>query len=82
VGVGFLFLATVHAIERRGVLFCQAAGLVVCGGLSRLLAIGLEGPPTMPHCLGLVMELVVVPALAFWQARIARRCAAASGRQA
>ena len=77
-GLGFLFLATVPAIERSGRLFRAAAALVVCGGLARLLTIALAGPPSTPHRLGLIMELVVVPALTVWQARVARRCAAAA----
>ena len=75
-GLGILFLTTVPAIERSALVFRRAAALVVCGGLARLLTLGLVGPPSLPHRLGLVMELAVVPALTIWQARVARRCAA------
>jgi hypothetical protein len=47
------------------------------GGLARLLALAQAGPPSVPHRLALLMELGVVPALAVWQARVARQCAAA-----
>ncbi|MCB1885330.1 MAG: DUF4345 domain-containing protein [Geminicoccaceae bacterium] len=75
IGLGFLFLATVQGIERKGSAFRAAASLVVCGGIARLLAFGLAGIPTTPHRLGLVVELVVVPLIVLWQARVARRCA-------
>jgi hypothetical protein len=78
-GLGLGFLALVPGIEHQGLLFRSAAGLVVLGGLARLLAAAaLAGPPSLPHRLALVMELGVVPAIAAWQARIARRCAALS----
>ena len=76
-GLGFGFLAMVPGIERQGLLFRSAAGVIVLGGLARLLAVALAGPPSLPHRLALVMELGVVPAIAVWQARVARHCAAA-----
>jgi hypothetical protein len=76
--LGLGFLALVPGIERQGLLFRSAAGVVVLGGLARLSAVALAGPPSLPHRLALVMELGVVPAIAIWQARIARRCAALS----
>jgi Domain of unknown function (DUF4345) len=77
-GLGLGFLALVPGIERQGLLFRSAAGVVVLGGLARLSAVALAGPPSLPHRPALVMELGVVPAIAAWQARIARRCAALS----
>ena len=72
-GVGLLFAWTVPGIERKGAAFRLGTALVVLGGLARLLSLELEGPPGTPHLLGLGMELVVVPSLALWQARVARR---------
>ena len=77
-GLGLGFLALVPGIERQGLLFRSAAAVVVLGGLARLSAVALAGPPSLPHRLALVLELGVVPATAAWQARIARRCAALS----
>ena len=74
-GLGLGFLALVPGIERQGLLFRSAAGVVVLGGLARLLAVALAGPPSLPHRVALVLELGVVPAIAVWQARIARRYA-------
>jgi hypothetical protein len=75
--LGLGFLAMVPRIERRGLLFRSGAAIVVVGGLARLLAFAQAGPPSVAHRLALVMELGVVPALAVWQARVARQCAAA-----
>ena len=73
-GLGLLFLATVPAIERNGALFRGLCALVILGGLARLETFAAVGPPSTPHCLALGMELVIVPALAFWQTSLARRC--------
>ena len=71
--LGLLFLSTVPAIERRTALF-RAAGLaIVAGGLARLLSALLVGLPSWPHLLGLGAELVLVPVLLLWQARVARQ---------
>ncbi len=71
-GVGLTFLSTVPAIERRTARFRLAAALVVCGGLGRLLSLGVAGAPTGPHLVGLGLELVVVPLLVVWQGAVAR----------
>ena len=71
-GVGLAFLATVPWIERATLVFRLLAAFVVLGGLARLLALVQSGPPSLPHLLGLVLELAVVPLLALWQARVAR----------
>lgn len=71
-GVGLLFAWTVPAIERRGAAFRLGTALVVTGGLGRLLSLALHGAPTLPHLAGLGLELVVVPLLCLWQARVAR----------
>lgn len=72
-GIGIAFAACIPAIERRGALFRSLALIVVVGGLSRLISLIESGPPSLGHQFGLVMELAVVPALALWQARVARR---------
>ncbi len=73
-GIGLAFLWTVPAIERRTTVFRLLTACVVLGGLARLLSLVLIGAPTVPHLLGLVLELVVVPLLAVWQSRVAQRC--------
>ena len=69
--LGFVFWSCVADIERKGALFRVACALVVTGGFARLLAYATQGPPSSFHVAGLVMELVVVPALAVWQMRVA-----------
>lgn len=71
-GIGFAFAAAIPAIERRSQLFLVLSGLVVIGGVARLAAVLAVGPPSVPHQLALVMELIVVPALCTWQLRVAR----------
>lgn len=70
-GIGLAFLATVPRIEQATLVFRLLAAFVALGGLARLLALIETGPPSVPHLIGLVLELVVVPLLALWQARVA-----------
>ncbi|ARR55995.1 hypothetical protein HY78_22360 [Rhizorhabdus wittichii DC-6] len=69
--LGMAFVSTIPAIERQGPRFRLLGAMVVMGGLARLLSWAAVGAPSLPHRLGLVMELVVVPLLILWQARIA-----------
>jgi hypothetical protein len=71
-GLGLVFASTVPGIERRTARFRLASGLVVCGGLGRLLSLLAMGAPAWPHLVGLLLELVVVPLLAVWQGVVAR----------
>ena len=66
-GIGIAFWSTIGSIEREGRLFSVLAAMVFLGGLARLLSVGLDGPPNGPMIFGLVMELVVMPAMWFWQ---------------
>jgi hypothetical protein len=71
-GIGLLFVATVPQIERRTAWFRLGTAIVVCGGLGRLLSLLVSGAPSVPHLVGLVLELAIVPSLAVWQTRVAR----------
>lgn len=71
--LGLAFLSTVPSIERHGPRFRLLAAMVVTGGLARAFSWAMLGAPGIEHRLGLVMELAVVPLLAFWQARVARQ---------
>lgn len=53
--------------------FRLLALLTFCGGLARLAALGLDGIPSAGHLAGLCMELIVVPLLVLWHARILRQ---------
>ncbi|TFI59461.1 DUF4345 domain-containing protein [Sphingomonas parva] len=78
-GIGIAFAACVPRIEAMGLLFRGLTVVVVAGGLARLLSLLASGPPGAGHLFGLAMELGVVPALAIWQTRVARRSRAAAG---
>jgi len=71
--LGVVFYSCVPNIERRSARFGLAAALVFAGGIGRLVALLAMGAPTWPHLAGLGLELGVVPALALWQRRVARR---------
>ena len=72
-GIGFVYLWTIPKIEARGTIVRALAAIIVVGGLARLLSLVEVGPGGGGHRFALVMELGVVPAIALWQARIARR---------
>lgn len=71
-GIGLGFVAMLPRIEahRRG--FRLLAGIVVIGGLGRLLSVALSGAIDAVTLFALIMELAVTPALALWQWRVAR----------
>jgi hypothetical protein len=71
--LGVVFYSCVPAIEHKTARFGLAAALVFVGGIGRLVALLAMGAPTWPHLIGLGLELGVVPALAIWQRRVARR---------
>ena len=78
--LGLGFVSTVPAIERQGPRFRLLAAMVVAGGLARALSWAEVGAPSPGHRFGLVMELVVVPLLVFWQARVEGHAVAAARR--
>ena len=63
----------IPAIERHSARLRLLGGIVVVGGLCRLLSLATVGVPSFGHQLGLVAELGVVPLVMLWQARLARR---------
>ncbi|MDQ3140216.1 MAG: DUF4345 domain-containing protein [Pseudomonadota bacterium] len=72
-GIGIGFALCIRDIEVRAPLYRFLGMIVVVGGLGRLLSFVEMGPPGFGHRFGLTMELVVVPLLMVWQARVARR---------
>ena len=76
-GLGLGFAACIPRIETRGLLFRGLAVAVAVGGLARFLSLLGVGAPSGGHLFGLAMELGIVPLLALWQARLAKRFAAA-----
>jgi hypothetical protein len=74
-GVGFVLLSCLSAIERRTGRFRWACAAVVIGGLARAFGMVTGDAPSAGHWLALAAELGVVPLLLLWQARVARRFA-------
>lgn len=74
-GIGLLFLISIPRIERHTILFRALGAIIVVGGLARLASLLDVGVPGGGHRFGLAMELVVVPLIVLWQARVARRSA-------
>jgi hypothetical protein len=70
-GIGIAFATTIPAIEQRTARFRLLTAIVVTGGLGRLISLLARGTPDKPMLAALVMELVVTPALAVWQSRVA-----------
>ncbi len=71
--IGIGFWSTVPRIESQGPRFRLLTGLVLIGGLVRLLGLFAVGSPTAGVAGALVMELVVTPSLALWRERLERR---------
>ena len=71
-GLGLAFWSLVPSIERQGRAFSLLAGLVVVGGLARVLAAARLGSWGLSVLLPLAMELGVTPALWLWQKRVAQ----------
>jgi len=74
-GIGLCFWSTLPRIEERTNRFRLLTLLVIVGGLSRLVGLALTGLPSLFMVGGLILELVVAPALCLWQTRIANRYA-------
>jgi hypothetical protein len=74
-GIGLAFWSMIPRIERHGQRLRLLATIVVCGGLVRLVAIGLDGVPDKLALAALANETVVPVLLCLWQARVARKMA-------
>lgn len=70
--IGLCYWKTVPRIEREGFLFRTLTLIVFIGGIARLYSLALDGMPTIAMVGGLIMELVVTPALALWRERVER----------
>ena len=73
-GIGFAFWAAIPDIEKRGARFSLLTAIVFIGGLARLYSLMIDGAPDWGMRFGLLMELVVTPAIWAWQQRVAKRC--------
>lgn len=71
---GLGFASCVPRIEAKTARFRLLALLVFIGGLGRLVSYASVGTPGAGHVFGLGMELVALPLLVLWQARVAAGC--------
>ena len=71
--LGFCWYSCIPDIEHKTERFRLLGLLTFSGGLARLLSFVAVGSPSVGHLLGLGMELVAVPLLMLWQARIAQQ---------
>jgi hypothetical protein len=76
-GIGIGYVTTIPGIERQGPRFRLLTGIVVVGGIRRLIGVLAVGAPSPPMLAALLMELLVTPGLALWQWRVGR----VAGRQ-
>ena len=69
-GIGLGFASTIPHIEMRGRRFRLLAGIVILGGVGRLVSLLSIGSPSPAMLAALGMELIVTPGLALWQYRV------------
>jgi hypothetical protein len=69
-GIGLGLASTIPHIEMRGRRFRLLAGIVMLGGVGRLVSLVSIGSPSPAMLAALVMELIVTPGLALWQYRV------------
>ena len=78
-GIGLAYVSAVPGIERRRNRFLLLGSLVVVGGLARLFSVLSAGTASRAVLAALAMELLVTPALTFWQWRVSARAASRAG---
>ena len=69
-GIGLGFAALIPRVEVQGQPFRLLTFIVFLGGLARLGGLFTTGVPDAPMLFGLGMELVITPALCWWQSRV------------
>ena len=69
--IGLGFASTIPRIEAHSRRFGLLTIIVVTGGLGRLVSVAVLGSPSSAMMAALTMELLITPALAAWQRRVA-----------
>lgn len=69
---GLRLLGAVPNVEREGKTVREVGALLALGGLGRVLAWRTVGPPHPVMRAATVVEILLPPVLAAWQARVAR----------
>ncbi|KUL34501.1 hypothetical protein ADL15_15575 [Actinoplanes awajinensis subsp. mycoplanecinus] len=66
---GVLLWWSLRAPRRRAVVTRALLGVMVLGGVARLLGVVLTGLPPLPFRVSMTVELLVIPALLIWHRR-------------
>ena len=69
--IGIAWYSCIPGIETKTERFRLLAACTFTGGLARLVSLILVGAPSAGHIAGLCIELLAVPALVWWQGRVA-----------
>ncbi|QKC86031.1 DUF4345 domain-containing protein [Mesorhizobium sp. NZP2077] len=80
--IGIAWYSCIPGIETKTERFRLLAACTFTGGLARLVSLVLVGAPSAGHIAGLCVELLAVPALVWWQRRVANKaseCARLTG---
>jgi hypothetical protein len=72
-GMLLLFASCIPNVERHGTRLQMLGFMVFIGGLFRFYSLIAIGTPSTGHLIGLGIELVELPLILLWQARLARR---------
>lgn len=73
--VGIAWYSCIPGIETKTERFRLLAACTFTGGLARLFSLLTTGAPSAGHIAGLCVELLAVPALVWWQGRVANKAA-------
>ena len=69
--VGIGFVSCIPDVERKTGRMRLLGAMVMAGGLARAWSLASVGAPSTGHLAGLAMELLAMPLLLLWQARVA-----------
>ncbi|WP_328824669.1 DUF4345 domain-containing protein [Mesorhizobium neociceri] len=73
--IGIAWYSCIPDIETKTERFRLLAACTFAGGLARLVSLFAAGLPSRGHVAGLSIELLAVPALVWWQSRVANKAA-------
>ena len=71
-GLGITVLATVREIEKHFALYRILWGMILLGGVGRLISMFVIGLPPVPFIGFTVLEILGAPIFVYWHAQIAK----------
>ena len=71
-GLGITVLATVREIEKHFALYRILWGMILLGGVGRLISLFVIGLPPVPFIGFTVLEILGAPIFVYWHAQIAK----------